>query len=343
MPCSIVAGAGRLAALSALALLLLPPPPAEARTHSRQLRATRAASVASRQARADALAPPEDPSNGVGIAPTAPVPAEATPAPWSLDLLLPLLWNSDAEQAASGIASPELTPEGRLTWSRRLEAHPVRLSALLDASTDRFVRARDADADLLYGRLRAQYESGADDQEWQPFLSYVPTFTFAPTYARRLDTWHDLALGASKSWEWDGALHRVAPGADTDSQAAWSVAVNGAVQRRARDGGPPSVALLLNPSVTWAISAAWNASLELDVTRRWFDRYDGQGRRDWLLTPILTVEFQPPEGWLPPQDSGLGAPVLDLQVFLTRQHSSAAEGRFQQWGAGPILRTAWKF
>jgi hypothetical protein len=59
------------------------------------------------------------------------------------------------------------------------------------------------------------------------------------------------------------------------------------------------------------------------------------------------VEYQLPEDWLPPPQSRLGraigALVLDLQVYVTRQASSQAEARFHQWGAGPILRTAWKF
>jgi hypothetical protein len=114
------------------------------------------------------------------------------------------------------------------------------------------------------------------------------------------------------------------------------------VQRRERDGGPASTALLLNPSVTWAISAQWNASLEVDATRRWYDRSEGHHRRDWLATPVLTVEFQPPDAWAP-ATQWAGAPVVDLQVFLTRQASNLEEGRFHQWGAGPILRTGWKF
>ncbi|TDH60133.1 hypothetical protein E2C06_23660 [Dankookia rubra] len=84
-----------------------------------------------------------------------------------------------------------------------------------------------------------------------------------------------------------------------------------------------------------------------DLTRRWYDRFEGHGRRDWLALPIVTVEYQLPEDWLPPRASRLGraigAPVLDLQVYLTRQAGSLPEARFHQWGAGPVLRTAWKF
>jgi hypothetical protein len=38
-------------------------------------------------------------------------------------------------------------------------------STLLDASSDRYAQATDANADLILGRLRAQHESGRDDQE----------------------------------------------------------------------------------------------------------------------------------------------------------------------------------
>jgi hypothetical protein len=344
MPCSIVRRAGILPGLTALALLLPSVPPrAEARTvHAR---ATRAASVATRQSRTDAIAPPEAAAGGV--APVAANDPDAAGRYFAVDVLLPFLWNSDPEQAAHGVPSLETTPEGRLTWSRRFEAVPVRLSALVDVSSDHFNRAHDANADLVYGRLRAQVQTGRDDQEWQPFVSYTPTYTFTPSFARRVDAWHDVALGGSKAWNWDGDLRRVAVARHTDADTVWSVAINGALQRRERDGGPPSFAALVNPSLGWTWSARWNASVEVDITRRWFDRFDDRKRRDWLVTPIVTVEFTPPEGWLPNPGSGagraLGQPVVDLQVFLSRQASSAEEGRFHQWGAGPVLRTGWRF
>jgi hypothetical protein len=327
--------------MAVLALLL--PCGTRAADTRQKTQATRAASIATRQARTDALAIPEDPVDAVGIAPPGP---DGAP-PFSIDLLLPALWNSNPAQASQGLPSPELTPGARLGWTRLLDTQPIRLSAMADLSADRFSHMREANADLLYARLRAQYESGADDQEWQPFASYVPTLSFAPAFARRTDTWHDLGFGAAKAWNWDAALRRLAAGPDTEAAAIWTFALNGAAQRRERDGGPASSAVLVNPSVTWTLSAQWNASLEVEVTRRWYDRFEGHRRRDWLAVPVLTMEFTLPEGWLPPQDSrlgrGIGAPALDLQVFLTRQTSSAADGRFHQWGMGPVLRTAWKF
>ena len=156
-----------------------------------------------------------------------------------------------------------------------------------------------------------------------------------------------MAFGAAKAWNWDAARRRLEAGPDSEAAAIWTFALNGTAQRREREGGPPSSALLLNPAVTWTHSAQWNASLEVEVTRRWYDRFEGHHRRDWLAVPVLTVEFTPTEGWLPPPDSrpgrAIGAPALDLQVYLTRQTSSAADGRFHQWGLGPVLRTAWKF
>jgi hypothetical protein len=339
--CFLHQRAGRPAALAALVLLL--PCGTEAADTRQRAEAARTASIATRQARTDALAIPEDPIDAVGIAPPQP----GAPPPFSIDLLLPALWNSNPAQASQGLPSPELTPGARLGWTQRLGGQPIRLSAMADLSADRFSRMREADADLLYGRLRAQYESGVDDQEFQPFASYVPTLSFAPAFARRTDTWHDLAFGAAKAWNWDAGLRRLAADPDSEAAAIWTFALNGAAQRRERDGGPASTALLLNPAVTWTLSAQWNASLEVEVTRRWYDRFEGHRRRDWLAVPVLTLEFTPPEGWLPPQDSRLGraigAPVLNLQVYLTRQTSSAADGRFHQWGLGPVLRTGWEF
>ena len=86
--------------------------------------------------------------------PGRPVP----PPPFSIDLLLPALWNSNPARASQGLPSPELTPGARLGWTRLLDAQPIRLSAVADLSADRFAHMRPADADLLYGRLRAEYE-----------------------------------------------------------------------------------------------------------------------------------------------------------------------------------------
>ena len=84
-PCFHLQRAGRPAALAALALLL--PCGTEAADTRQRTEATRAASIAARQARTDALAIPEDPVDAVGIAPPQP----GAPPPFSIDLLLPAL------------------------------------------------------------------------------------------------------------------------------------------------------------------------------------------------------------------------------------------------------------
>jgi len=90
------------------------------------------------------------------------------------------------------------------------------------------------------------------------------------------------------------------------------------------------------------VSPQWSISLETDLTRRWYDASQGKRRRDWLATPVLTVEFTPPEAWLP-TGSWRGAPVIDLQLYFTRQDSNHPDARFRQYGGGPILRTGWSF
>jgi hypothetical protein len=312
-----------------------------ASTHSpTRTRAARSANVATRIARVGALAP------AAAVTAQPGVEEQAAPLPFAIDLLLPFLWNSDPGQASHGSPAVETTPELRLTWSQRLGI-PVRVSALLDASSDRYAQVAAANADLLLGRLRAQYESGRDDQEWQPFLAYQPSFIFTPTWAKRVDTWNDVGGGVARYIGLDENFHRVAAGSDTRGDSAWTLGVELAGYRRFRDGGPPSWGLFTNPSVAWQISQQWSFAAEVDITLRWFDRFDDRGRRDLLVTPIVTLEYQPPERWLPTSGSGwrraVGTPLIDLQVYLSRQNSTNEDARFRQWGAGPILRTGWKF
>ena len=83
------------------------------------------------------------------------------------------------------------------------------------------------------------------------------------------------------------------------------------------------------------------------MTLRWYERESGRDRRDVLLTPIATLEYQLPDRWLPDPGSGLaralGAPLVDFQLFASRQNSNLELAHFRQWGLGPVLRTGWRF
>ncbi|MFL1461841.1 hypothetical protein ACI6QG_06540 [Roseococcus sp. DSY-14] len=313
--------------LLAAAALLAPPPPAEARTRAAARRQAKVAQEL-RIIRRDAIAPPEDIAGGEG-------------GRWSLDLQLPLLWNANpGARHPPGRGDVQATPEARLGWSHRPAAVPLRLAATLDAAADRYGRSGIAGSDTLFLRLRAQRESGRDDQEVQPFVMLQSARDHEPGWGSRLESRHDLTLGAAAELNLDRSWRRVPRGPDTRDATAWSLGLNLGVQRRWREEAPPSLALVANPSAGWTPHRRFTASLELEAARRWHAR-DGQGRRrDWLAAPVLTLEWLPAEGWLP---GWLGAPAVNLQVFGARQWSSRAEWDFRQGGAGPLLRTTWRF
>ncbi len=322
-----------LLALLAAALL---PPPAEARTRDRSKPGRDAAAAQEVLViRRDALAPPEDPGTSAGLR------AEPPTGRWSLDLQLPFLWNANpGARHSPGRGDLQATPEGRIGWTQRLEAAPLRLSATLDAAADRYARSGHAAADTMFLRLRAQRESGTDDQELQPYLVVQSAQDHEAGWGSLLESRHDLTLGAAITLNLDAAGRPLPRAADTSGATAWALGLNGGVQRRWREEGPPSMALLLNPSLGWMPLPGFAASLEVEVARRWHAR-DAQGhRRDWLVAPVLTLEWRPEAGALP---AWLGRPAVNLQVFLARQWSSRAEWDFRQGGAGPLLRTSWEF
>lgn len=298
-------------------------------------RTRRAARAGLRSSRIDAILPPE-------VSRAGPVqPGVATPA-FTFDLLAPFFFNSNpATLEGSPHPGWEAHPEIRLGWTRRSEAVlPLRWDALIDTSADRFRRGAEANADTLLGRVRAQYESGRDDQEWQPFLSFQPSRDYAPAFRHRLETRHDLAAGVSTQWNLDAAWRRVAPAGDTGPATVWSASVNASLQRRFAAPFPDSWALLVNPGLAWTPTPRLSVSAEAEVSRRFFDRRDGASRRDWLVVPTLTLDYLPSEGALPPS---LGSPAVSLQLFLTRQSANQHGLSFTQYGAGPILRSTWRF
>ena len=303
----------------------------------------RASRAGLRNSRIDAVLPPEESR--------APPPLPGQPAPvrlgFTLDLLVPLFLNSNpATLAGRPDADFEAHPGLRLGWTGRARAPvPLRLDALVDTSTDRFRRTVQADADTLLGRLRLQYESGRNDQELQPFVSFQSVRDFRPGFAGRLETRHDLAAGASIRWNFGRDGRRVRAGGESakgesEGETVWSISMNALAQRRFAAPFPGSWAVVVNPGLAWTPTPRLSVSAEVEITRRHFDRQGGAARRDWLALPVLTLDYVLPDGTLP---AGFGSPAVSLQLFLARQSANQPGASFTQYGAGPILRTSWRF
>lgn len=72
---------------------------------------------------------------------------------------------------------------------------------------------------------------------------------------------------------------------------------------------------------------------------------------DWVVNPILTIEFIPPSSWFRgvnehDQEASrktLGKPVIDFQLAFAQDNSNQAANSFHQWSIGPMLKTGWKF
>jgi hypothetical protein len=285
---------------------------------------------------------------------------------FTFNALLPVFYNSNAEGApVGGTRTAETNPEFRLGWTKQLTEVPVKLSALVDANSDRYAHSNGADGDVVFGKFRAQYVTGNDDQEFEPFISYAPKSAFASTFASPVTTQHDLTIGFDKAFNYDYAFQRIGYGGpigrsgDTSSATVWSFGFTGTLTRRLTGGADSTIATAA-PSVTYNLTnlpnsnstdAQWNISFETDISRRWYDSSNGVARMDWIVNPILTIEFIPPSSWFSgtnklEQENGrkfLGRPVIDFQISFAQAKSNQAGSSFQQWAIGPMLKTAWKF
>jgi hypothetical protein len=147
----------------------------------------------------------------------------------------------------------------------------VRLSANVRAETDRFVESNNADLDKLGGSLRAQYVDPNNDQSFSPYFAYAPRTAFAPTFSREVETRNDLNLGFNKIFNFDGNFQGVPFASNTGASTVWSFGLTAFGQRRFREPTSSSYALFVIPSLSYAISEQWNASLAVEVIGRWFD------------------------------------------------------------------------
>src|SRR6516164_2089188 len=213
---------------------------------------------------------------------TAPGLEQAVPTPqFTLNVLAPALYNSNAQFLSSGGSKTlEGSPLVRLGWASQLFDTPIRVSGAASFETERFVNAPGAAIDYIRTSARAQYVNPENDQDYSPFLSYVPRLDFDPTFANNFATRQDLALGVDKVFNFDGAFNRIPASSSSSSATVWSFGFSIGGQRRFRDPAPQSYAFFFNPSASYVISEQWNASFSMPITRRWFDMFNELSQRN---------------------------------------------------------------
>jgi hypothetical protein len=261
---------------------------------------------------------------------------------FTINGLLPIFFNSNAEALPSGgTNSGEFSPILGLSWATPVFDLPFRFSASARAEVDRFTQAPSLDFDKIAVSGRLQYVDASNDQAYSPYISYAPRWDFTPFYKGWLVTRQDVSVGVNKTFNYDADFRRVAFSGNTLAETVWSFGMTGAIQRRFRDPAPSSWAAYLVPSATYAISPNWNLSAGILVERRAFDSYYGFNQEDWLLEPIVTLEFVLPDSWFGSNRTAtwLGRPALAYE----KNWSNLPAANFEIWHAGVALKLGWRF
>jgi hypothetical protein len=279
---------------------------------------------------------------------TAPGLEQQAPAQnWRLNFLGPFGYDGNAEQLRSGgTSTPETSPLGSVSWAAPVADLPLRASMTANAESDRFFRASGVDRDKLGGSGRLQYIDPANDQAFSPYFAFAPRWDFLPTYANQISARQDFNLGVNKRFNFDGAFRPLAAAANTSEATVWSFGLTAFVQQRLREPQTSSTAAFLIPSVTYAISKEWNASLAVEALSRWFERNTlGFSRQDREVTPIVTLEYIVPAEALGGERNAalLGRPALDFQSSWLKVWSSAPGAGYEQFEARAAIKMGWRF
>jgi hypothetical protein len=294
-----------------------------------------------------AIPNPKTPVPDSNLLATAPGAERQVPSPRvTVNVLSPFYVNFNADSANSGRKTAvEGSPVIRISGAGQLGNLPLRLSGSVYLESDRFDRASDADFDKIRPQLQLQYVNSENDQAWSPFASFNSNFDFHPTYARRFETEHDLSLGISKAFNFDGNFRRVAPSGNSSASTAWSLGFTALIQRRFRDPEPSSYALEVIPSLSRVLSEQWQFAFGLMLRRRWYDAQAGTSRRDLTMEPVVVLEYDLPEAWFGGERTArwFGRPALDFVVGYERNWSNESGGTFGQWIGGVGLKTGWRF
>jgi hypothetical protein len=336
-----------LACATLLALGALSPSPALAQTAGDRSDA----GIDASDLRTDAILGtfnPADPDPYGNLLASAPG-AEAQARPqFRLNFLAPLNYDSNPLELGAGSDSSWGTfPVANLSAAAPLnDSLPFRVSVNGRSEFRRFFDNSDADVDRLTFSGRIQYVDPHDDQAWSPYFAITPRFEYLPTFSDQREARQDFNLGVQKSWHLDSSLQLIPTAADTSADTAWSFGVTAFAQNRQRQPQLSSDALVLIPSVSWAISKNWNASVVVEFLGRWYEPDSlGEASHDWEILPIATVEYI-----IPPDLFGgdtvarlLGRPAIDLQGSHLKVWSTVPGVAFNQWEASATLKVGWRF
>ncbi|WP_084809799.1 hypothetical protein [Bradyrhizobium sp. NAS80.1] len=261
--------------------------------------------------------------------------------------LVPLNFDSNPLELGSGSpASWGTFPVANLSAAAPLGDLPFRVSVSARSEFKRFSNASDADIDRLTFSGRVQYVDPANDQAFSPYFAITPRFSYLPTFSNQTEARQDINLGFNKSFHFDGSFQPVPFAADTSAETVWSFGLTAFVQRRLREPQLSSDALVLVPSVSWAISKNWNASFAVELLGRWYepDRF-GKTSRDWEVLPIVTLEYIIPASLFGSESVAnlLGRPAIDLQASHLKVWSTVPGVSFNQWEASATLKVGWRF
>lgn len=143
--------------------------------------------------------------------------------------------------------------------------------------------------DYIRPSARAQYINPENDQDYSPFLSYLPRLDFDPTFANNFATRQDLNLGIDKVFNFDGEFNRIRRRPTARARRSGHSA-------SALGGSGASAIQPLNPIRFFttrprhaSFPSKWNASFSMPITRRWFDTISGVSQRNltWELTSVV--------------------------------------------------------
>jgi hypothetical protein len=261
--------------------------------------------------------------------------------------LLPLNWDSNPLELGSGSdASWGTFPVANLSAAAPVGGLPFRVSVSARSEFKRFFNQPDADIDRLTFSGRIQYVDPTNDQAFSPYFAITPRFSYLPTFSDQTEARQDFNLGVNKSFHLDGSFHFVPIAADTSAETVWSFGLTAFAQRRLRQPQLSSDALVLIPSVSWAISRDWNASFAVELLGRWYELNSaGEASRDWEALPIATLEYIIPASLFGSDSFAnlLGRPAIDLQGSHLKVWSTVPGVSFGQWEASATLKVGWRF